>query len=136
MADIRTCRNCRRMFTDYTNRRLCPDCAKIEDEAFDKVKEYIRDNPDATITSTAKECDVSENLIRQWLKEERLEYKNAEMAGLRCEKCGAPITSGRHCQKCRSSLYRELGAVLRAEEKPVELPKPSAGGSKMRFLGK
>ena len=137
MADIRNCRVCHRMFTDYLGRRICNECMKADDELFDKVRDYLRENPGATIFSTAEACQVSESRIRQWVKEERLEYRQQEGSGLYCEKCGEPIATGRFCQKCKLALSRELGAILRENEAPsnVRVEKKKADtGSKMRFL--
>ncbi len=136
MAYVRTCRNCRRLFTDYAGRHLCASCMKEEDEIFDRVKEYIRANPGCTIFSTSEACEVSETLIRQWLREERLEYKEQEGTGLYCERCGEPILTGRYCNKCKMALSRELGAIMRTNEKPAVAKKPVEHGSRMRFLTK
>ena len=136
MADIRNCRNCGRLFTDFVGRHLCNECMKADDELFDRVRDYIRENPDATIFSTSEACEVSEAKIRQWLKEERLEYKEHLGSGLYCEKCGAPISTGRYCGKCKTALTREFGAILRTNEAAVKPEvKKKDDGSKMRFLG-
>ena len=136
MADIRNCRNCRKLFTDYLGRHLCNECLKADEELFDKVRDYIRENPDATIFSTSEACEVSESKIRQWLKEERLEYKAQPGSGLYCEKCGEPISTGRYCSKCKVALSRELGAILRTGEAAKPEVKKKDNSSRMRFLGR
>lgn len=140
MATVRTCKGCKRLFNDYTGRHYCDACLKEEEKTFDKVRDYIRDNPDATIFSTSEACQVSEDKIRQWLKEDRLQYRDPAGAGLYCERCGAPVPSGRFCHDCLLAMSREFGAVLReGQQAKAHIPERksvSGGGSKMRFLTK
>ena len=136
MADVKTCRNCRNIFTDFVGRGLCSKCMQEEDIIFNRVRDYIRENPNATIFSTAEACEVSERQIRQWLKEERLVYRNEEGSGLYCEKCGCPIAFGRYCQNCKMALSREFGAIMRENQAPKQERKAIEHGSKMRFLNR
>ena len=71
----------------------------------------------------------------QWLREERLELSQDSPMYLTCESCGAPIRTGRFCEKCSGNLTRSLQDVLKegraASAKPA---KNDAEGPKMRFL--
>lgn len=46
---------------------------KLE-EKFSQVKDYLEDNPHATIPEIAKDNDVSTRQIEQWVREERLYF--------------------------------------------------------------
>jgi len=93
-----------------------------EEIEFKKVKEYVYDNPGATISETSQETGVSVEKIIRFLREERLEIKSEESnMVLECERCGVPIKSGRYCERCK----RELNAGFRKE---FGLDKPGSGG--------
>ncbi len=138
LDSFKQCRICRKMF-QYPGfgAEVCPMCKKEDEEMFERVKTYLRDNPGMTLHQTAKACEVPEKRIREWLKEERLEYTGTGDTGLTCEHCGKPITSGKICNECRMSLSKVAGEMKRSVEKPVaERPKKTHDGDKMRFLGK
>jgi len=121
MAELRNCPRCGRIFT-YIGRPICNRCMDDEEIEFKKVKEYVYDNPGATISETSQETGVSVEKIIRFLREERLEIKSEESnMVLECERCGVPIKSGRYCERCK----RELNAGFRKE---FGLDKPGSGG--------
>ena len=138
LDSFKQCRLCRRVF-QYPGygAQVCPMCKKEDDEMFERVKKYLRDNPGSTLYMTAEECDVPESRIRDWLKEERLEYTGSGETGLTCEHCGKPVRSGRLCDECKLSFSKAAGEMKRSLDKPAaEKPKIVHDGEKMRFLGK
>ena len=138
LDSFKQCRICRGLF-QYSGYgpEVCPACKKEDEEMFDRVKTYLRDNPGRTLHQTAKDCDVPESRIRDWLKEERLEYTGKGETGLFCEHCGKPIMSGRLCDECRMSFAKAAGEMRRSIEKPApERKKIAHDGDRMRFLGK
>lgn len=132
--DVRNCRNCGRMFNYLGGPSICPVCKKETEDKFNQVKEYIRNNPGATINQISEENEVSVQQINQWVREERLEFAKDSPIGLNCEKCGASIRTGRFCEKCKNNMAT---AMTDAFAKPVlepEAPKKSLHDSdKMRF---
>lgn len=138
LDSFKQCRICRKIF-QYPGygAQVCPACKKEDEEMFERVKTYLRDNPGKSIHQTARDCEVSESRIRDWLKEERLEYTGSGDTGLFCERCGKSITSGRFCDECRMSYAKAAGEMKRSIEKPAaERPKIAHDGDKMRFLGR
>ena len=84
----------------------------------------------------AEACEVDQGQIRQWLREERLELSQDSPIYLTCESCGAPIRTGRFCEKCTGNMTRSLQDVLKAGKAAAQ-PKPAKNegeGPKMRFL--
>ena len=82
----------------------------------------------------ADECDVSTQQIKQWLREERLEFSSDSQIGLNCESCGAPIRSGRFCDKCKANMTQNLQSAYKKAtvvQKPKETTKDNP---KMHFL--
>ena len=50
-----------------------------------------------------------------------------------CESCGAPIKSGKYCDKCKIELHRSLTSVQQKRSFQSETLEDSANGPRMRF---
>lgn len=104
---------------------------------FQEVKEYIRAHKGCGIPEVSEACDVEPGQIRQWLREDRLEVTEDSAIFLNCESCGAPIRSGRFCEKCTGSMMKGFHDVLGSGQKaaPPKQPAQKDGDkAKMRFL--
>ena len=132
--NVRNCRSCGRIFNYVSGPPTCPSCREKLEEKFQEVKEYIRNNKGTGIQAVAEACEVEVAQIRQWLREERLELSEDSGIYLTCESCGAPIRSGRFCEKCANSMTRNLQDVLKANKPAPKPVKDDAEGPKMRFL--
>ena len=133
--DVKNCRRCRRLFNYIGGQPICPQCREELEKKFHEVKKYIFDNKNVTIKDVVENCDIDENTVRQWIREERLEFSAGVDIGVTCEKCGAPIVSGRFCDKCKASMINQLSeAGRRPEAEAPEPAKKAATGNKMRFL--
>lgn len=125
MAEIRNCPRCGKIFS-YIGRPICHSCLETEENEFKVVKEYIYDNPGATISEVAQETEVSVEKIMRFLREERLEIKseNSNMI-LECERCGRAISSGRFCDNCKGDInkgfQREFGLDKRGNEQKSQV---------------
>ncbi|HZJ56670.1 MAG TPA: MerR family transcriptional regulator [Clostridia bacterium] len=104
--DIRNCRKCNRIF-QYRGSRYCPGCMQELDEIFVRVRDYIYDNPQATIMEVSQELKVEESIILEFLKEGRLELSSPGLDYV-CERCETPITTGRYCNECIQELDRGM----------------------------
>ena len=54
---LRNCADCGQIFAHPVN-KLCPSCTKKQNEMFEKVKEFIRMHPNATIQEVVVETGV------------------------------------------------------------------------------
>ena len=79
------------------------------------------------------ECDVTANQIKQWLREERLEFSSSTNVGLTCENCGASIRSGRFCSKCRNNMANDLQGMYK-KKTIVEKKTDTKDNPRMHFL--
>ena len=133
--DVRTCRQCKRIFNYVSGPSICPACKQALEEKFQEVKKYIQDHPGVNIPVVAEECDVDAKQIKQWLREERLELSDSSASFLTCDSCGAAIRSGKFCEKCKSSMANNLQSVI-TPKKPKEpaMQKRDKENPKMRFL--
>jgi flagellar operon protein (TIGR03826 family) len=133
--DVRNCKQCGRLFNYLGGQQICPVCKQQVEEQFSRTKEYIRENPKATIQEVADESEVSVQQIRQWIREERLEFSKDSPVGIECEMCGATIRTGRYCEACKNRMASNLTDAI-APPKATEAPekKKEKGSDRMRFL--
>lgn len=133
--DVRNCAKCGRLFNYIQGPPLCPSCTQALEKKFDEVKQYIYDHPQADIKEVSEACNVSVIQITQWIREERLAFSEDSLIGIKCERCGAIIKTGRFCKACKEKLTRGLMNMY-----PDERKKVSSGvqdyrdDARMRFL--
>ena len=122
--DLRNCTKCGRVFA-YNGIEICSRCANNDVDDFKKVKEYLYDNPGATIVEVSEETGVEEKKILRYLRESRIEIREDDNMLLDCERCGKPIKSGRFCDMCVVSMQKEFSSVLKPnkdEQKKIKDP--------------
>jgi hypothetical protein len=86
---------------------MCRDCEDKMREKESEVVNYVRDHPKAKILEITEATGCSEQLIKKLIREGRFEQVGVKMT-YPCEKCGAPILSGKLCQTCMESMRNEL----------------------------
>jgi RNA polymerase subunit RPABC4/transcription elongation factor Spt4 len=124
--DYRACEICRRPLPEDYAENICPACKEMT--LFHEVKEYIRAN-DVTEYDVADHFDIPLSLVKKWIKEGRIEYREEYTPTIKstyCQKCGAPVTFGTLCPKCLKAINASgHGTVAAAKDKE---------STKMRFL--
>ena len=131
--EVRNCRSCTRLFNYIGGPNICPQCRDELEKKFLVVKEYIRTNPGASIQTVADDNDVSTQQIKQWIKEERLEFSKDSTITIECEKCGAAIRTGRFCSKCKDNMANSLSQLI-AKPQEQSVRRERDGKNMMRFL--
>lgn len=111
--NLRNCKECGKVFV-YIKKDICPACLDKEDDMFDKVRDFLKDNPGAHITEVSEKTEVPEEKVIKFLREGRIVSGNAELTGLFCETCGAPISSGYTCAACREKLRKGIQSITEA----------------------
>ena len=135
--DVRTCRRCKRLFNYITGPVICPGCREEVEKEFQIVKKYIEENRNCDIHQVSEACDVDPMQIRQWIREDRLQFSEDSMVGLNCEMCGTMIRSGRYCDACKSKLTNNLNKAFgidHSKKKDEHHDPGKASSAKMRFL--
>ena len=133
--EVKTCKSCRRLFNYLTGPMLCAACREKLEDNFVEVKDYIRKNPGCTMQSVADECEVPIAQIKEWVREERLQFSNSSGSGITCDKCGSPIVTGRFCEFCKKEMAQNLARGLTPaanKEEPSYSSSPDKKG--MRFV--
>lgn len=132
--DVRNCKGCGRLFNYMGGAPLCQGCQKKLEEKFQEVKEYLNEYPNSSVDSVSEALDVSVKQIRQWIREERLTISTAGADGIVCEQCGAPIRTGRFCEKCKAEMVNTFSGAIQ-KPKPQEPQKTERDNkNRMRFL--
>ena len=132
--DVRNCRKCGKLFNYAMGPITCPNCMKAQEEKFQEVKSYISSHPGCGIAEVSEECEVTTQQIKQWLRDDRLQFAEDSAVGLDCEKCGDKIRSGRFCEKCKVDVAHNLGSVYKKEEPKPQKPKDYKDNARMRYL--
>lgn len=134
--DVRNCRKCGKLFNYVMGPITCQQCREQLEEKFQIVKQYVFEHQGCGIAEVSAECDVTPQQIKQWLREERLEFSADSAVGLNCEVCGASIRSGRFCEKCKANMTNNLQSVYKKEKAPEPAPKKLRDNDnpRMRYL--
>ncbi len=132
--NVKNCKKCGRIFNYVAGPPVCPVCREESEKKFIEVKEYIREHKISGVTEVAEACDVDVRQIRQWVREERLEFSADSTVGIECEGCGTMIRSGRFCERCKAGMAKELGDSIKKPEVRRDSKKDPRENPKMRFL--
>ena len=133
--NVRNCKKCGKIFNYVAGPIVCPRCKQDQEVKFQAVKKYIQDNHGADIHEVSEECEVEVSQIRQWIREERLQFADDSPIRIHCEGCGAMIQAGRFCEKCKAELANGFKQTM-MQNKPAapEKKQKKSDGDKMRFL--
>ncbi len=135
--NVRNCRKCGKVFNYVIGIPICPRCKEKQEEIFQTVKKYVSEHYGADIMEVSEECEVEPEQIRQWIREDRLQFAEDSPIRIPCEKCGTMIRSGRFCERCTVEMTTSFNKILNhGKPAPVQ---PSRNTSKsdrdkMRFL--
>lgn len=86
--------------------RLCPQCVRDEEEAEDRVAEYLRNASRASLEDIHRATGVKHKVILRMLKRGRI--VSDAIITYPCETCGAPISGGRVCDACSKNIVGQL----------------------------
>lgn len=134
--NLKNCRKCGKMFSYAFGPVICQECLSEQEEVFQKAKKYVQDNPGCDIQELAENVEVEAQQIRQWIREERLQFAEDSPIRIACEGCGAMIRSGRYCEACKKDMSSGLQSAF-GLNKPAPMPevkKRESDGNRMRFL--
>ena len=122
---ISNCTRCGKLFRNSgSSLNICQKCKEIDEEEFISVKDYIYENPSATLKNTAAATGVKVVTIRSYLRNGRLMIPDNSPIFINCENCGTSIKYGRICRECARVLSNEMKKEMNIEECQIgEYPK-------------
>ena len=97
--ETKNCPRCGKVFVKIRE-PICEPCVKEEEQIFEKVREYVKENPNLPIGEVAEACEVQPKRILQYIRDGRLEAVPGMKGEVVCSKCGKPLLVGRMCEKC------------------------------------
>ncbi|MCR4435075.1 MAG: MerR family transcriptional regulator [Clostridiales bacterium] len=137
MPDVRNCRRCGKIYNHIGGPPICPACREADEEDFKRVKEYLYENPGATLSEVSSTLDISVEKIKMYLKEGRLEIVGDEgNIVLECENCGRSIRTGRLCNECSKMLVKDFSSTAKQMKSRLDPPETSKKPFEMRYLNK
>lgn len=109
MAELANCKRCGSVFVKQF-RDICDNCYKEEEDAFQTVKQYLREkkNRTASMLQIVEDTGVDESYITKFIREKRLLISQFPNLAYPCERCGKNITTGRLCSDCQEELVNDL----------------------------
>lgn len=112
---------------------ICPECQQREDELYDTVVAYLKENPNSTVAevATALHCDIE--LIDKFIQSGRLNSVKPAWQS-RCRNCGTAISSGDMCEKCRKQLASDISKALPTKKIPTEEPSRFGKATKIYLI--
>lgn len=78
----------------------CDSCGFLDYDDYGIVRNYLEQHKNATAGEVAVMTGVSQSQINQMLRNERFEVAQNSRVYLKCDGCGADISSGRYCSAC------------------------------------
>ena len=105
----RTCKQCGGvMVYKGVGEYRCEECGFLDYDDYGKVRLYIEAHRGATAAEVEAAVGVSQRIIRQMLRESRIEVAEGSRSFLYCEICGKEIRSGKYCPECETKVHRSL----------------------------
>ena len=105
------CPRCGRLFNKIRT-PVCTACEKADEEAFEKLRAFIEENPLCTMTELTEGTHVSVKRITQFIRDGRLEISKGMMGEITCGKCGKPIFTGRYCDVCAVDINKNVSTLF------------------------
>ena len=128
--EMSNCRKCKKLFPKLYD-PICDNCKKEEEALFDKVRNFLGDNKNATILEISENTGASAKKILSYLREGRLEISSAS-GELICRMCSAPISSGQYCEKCLIEVNQQIASFAPGSKNKPQSAGDDAKGAAMR----
>ena len=132
---IYRCKKCgASMIYRGSGRYVCEMCNYEFLTDFGIIKKYLNDHGPSNMVEISNATGVSRRVIRELLKEGRIEVSQSSGEILHCLACGLPIRFGSYCASCAEKLKGKL-----EEEKAQGAYNPlsrNMDNDRMRFMNR
>lgn len=112
---ITTCPKCKKVF-NKVKEPLCPACLAEEEEYYEIVRAYLKENPGVTLEQVSEETGVSIAKINKFIRDGRLTEVTGDKKYLKCSGCGKPIRKGKMCDTCVVKFGNDINGVLTSKK--------------------
>ncbi|MCL1924079.1 MAG: winged helix-turn-helix transcriptional regulator [Defluviitaleaceae bacterium] len=118
-AALKNCPRCRKI-ANLTIYKFCDDCVREDEETYQKVYDYLRENPGISLVELSTKTEVSTKRITEYVKEGRIQMVEKILS---CKICSEKIEKGELCLICEENQKKALIESLSSIKK---LDKPAA----------
>lgn len=137
MPQVMNCRRCGKIFTYTGGMQVCTPCRQQDEEEFKRIKEYLYENPGATLSEISNVLNIRVEKIKRYLKEGRLEILGSDgNMFLECESCGKAIRTGRLCDDCERDLMKNLTGAADDMKQSLDAKNNEKRSAGLRYLNK
>lgn len=91
----------------------CPDCGKENYDDFTTIRNFLEKYGPATAFVIEQRTGVPKKTVDYYFREEYLEIPVGSSIRVPCEKCGAPIRTGRLCDNCKNGKTYNSSSRMR-----------------------
>lgn len=109
--ESKTCALCKKNYVAEKG-EICRHCQAEADDAFFRVREYLREHPTADALELSEQLVLDERIVLHLIDSGRLEMVNANIS--RCSVCGRAVIGMRLCMACRNNMSRSLDEARKA----------------------
>lgn len=116
--NVRNCPKCGRVFT-FVGNPICLKCQEEEEEIFEIVRKYIKDNGNESIEQVSEATGVTVKKILRYIKAGKIELVGSD-EGIQypCERCGTLIHKGSYCDSCTYKIKKNFKNNFKKPETP------------------
>jgi predicted amidophosphoribosyltransferase len=116
---LAVCEFCDKAFNSYGS-KICGDCGKELDDAYNKVRRYLYQQPEkADFLAIIEGTGISEKELNYLIKKGRVEIVDRSPKSARCRLCGGETKYGTLCEACAARMLKEQ--LTKSEERRKEL---------------
>ncbi|MBB6217705.1 putative amidophosphoribosyltransferase [Anaerosolibacter carboniphilus] len=128
---VRTCKKCKKAIDERSLHDYCPDCFRIIDEVFEKIRAYLKEYPGATAFEIELETGIPYHVVNNFVRDGRLIEIENNLINIECKRCGCLLLSANHkyCPRCRDEIQREMEHA----KEQLQAPMPIKEKAKMHF---
>jgi hypothetical protein len=76
-------------------------CGKDNYDDFQTIRNYLNRVGNASAAAIERDTGVPKRIIQYFFQDEFLEIPTSSAIRVPCQKCGAPIRTGRFCEDCK-----------------------------------
>lgn len=107
---------------------ICPECIKEREEVFERIRDYLRENPRSSVPEVVEALDCLTEDVVALIQEGSLILQDFPNFNTTCERCGQPTQEGRYCNKCKTELAGKLAQATNVLKKAKDEPATTTKG--------
>ena len=125
---LAVCEFCNKAFNSYGS-KICGDCGKELDDAYNKVRRYLYQQPEkADFLAIIEGTGISEKELNYLIKKGRVEIVDRSPKSARCRLCGGETKYGTLCERARRGCSRNSSQRARSAARSWPASRAKAGG--------